>query len=81
MVLDENAAAENRYKNRGQLLQEEKMRNKLSKIIPNIKAVIFALCEGQTNNNGGATFTTFGETPEAAIQYLHEKRALCLTQS
>uniref|UniRef100_A0AAR5PCS4 Protein regulator of cytokinesis 1 n=2 Tax=Dendroctonus ponderosae TaxID=77166 RepID=A0AAR5PCS4_DENPD len=75
IVLEENAAAADRYKNRGgNLLQEEKKRNKLSKIIPKIEAEILALCEEYTKNNGGAIFTTFGEPPDAAIQYLHQKR-------
>ncbi|XP_019770941.1 protein regulator of cytokinesis 1 isoform X1 [Dendroctonus ponderosae] len=74
-VLEENASATNRYKNRGgNLLQEEKERNKLSKLIPKLEADIFALCEEYKNNNSGASFTTFGQTPEATIQYMHEKR-------
>lgn len=75
MVLEENASGANRYKNRGgNLLQEEKERNKLSKMIPKLEADIFALCEEYKTNNGGASFTTFGETPEAVIQKMHEKR-------
>ncbi|XP_076259357.1 protein regulator of cytokinesis 1-like isoform X1 [Rhynchophorus ferrugineus] len=72
--LEDNTSGPNRYKNRGgKLLQEEKERNKLSKMIPKIEEEILALSEEYKNNNG-YSLMTFGITPEEYINNMYTER-------
>lgn len=72
--LEENVTCPNRYNNRGgQLLQEEKERNKLAKNIPIIEAELMGFVE-QYKLRTGAPFFTFGQTVETYISNLHEER-------
>ncbi|CAG9763779.1 unnamed protein product [Ceutorhynchus assimilis] len=71
---EENATGVNRFKNRGgQLLQEEKERNKLSKVIPQLEEQMLNL-SGAFLVKNGVVFKTFGSTVEEYIQNLHESR-------
>lgn len=74
LELDDKATGPNRYNNRGgQLLKEEKERNKLSKQIPKIETDLVELgilYEERT----GSPFLTFGETIENYINNLHADR-------
>lgn len=61
-----------RYKNRGgQLLKEEKERNRLKKLIPILEENLVMLTTDFYNNNG-KPFLTWGETVEHYIHSLHE---------
>ncbi|CAG9763092.1 unnamed protein product [Ceutorhynchus assimilis] len=71
---EENATGVIRFKNRGgQLLQEEKERNKLSKVIPQLEEQMLNL-SGAFLLKNGVVFKTFGSTVEEYIQNLHESR-------
>ncbi|XP_030764869.1 protein regulator of cytokinesis 1-like [Sitophilus oryzae] len=73
--LEENATGPNRYKNRGgKLLQEEKERNKLSKMIPKIEEEILALSEEFRSSNDGRSLFSFGMTPEDYISNKYAER-------
>lgn len=75
IMFEENATGPNRYQNRGgKLLQEEKERNKLSKMIPKIEEEIRTLSEEYRNINNGVSFTSFGRTPEEYIDNIHAER-------
>lgn len=72
--LEQKATDCNRYKNRGgQLLKEEKERNKLSKKIPIIENQLEQLSEQYFTDNG-KPFLTFGRTVTEYIRELHDKR-------
>ncbi|VEN63330.1 unnamed protein product [Callosobruchus maculatus] len=71
LELQENANA-GRLKNRGgQLLKEEKERNKLSKSIPKIEAQLQLLC-GKFEERHQRPFTSFGQTVAEYLDNLHE---------
>lgn len=72
--LEENACGPNRYNNRGgQLLKEEKERNKLAKKIPTLEAELKFLAENYESRHG-SPFLTHGQTVETYISDLHADR-------
>ncbi|RZC35345.1 regulator of cytokinesis 1, partial [Asbolus verrucosus] len=72
--LESNSGTANRYKNRGgQLLIEEKLRNKLTKRIPKIEESLTKLSDAFLMRKG-KRFLTFGKTIEEYIVKLHEDR-------
>ncbi|KAJ8912896.1 hypothetical protein NQ315_011219 [Exocentrus adspersus] len=72
--LEESATEPNRYNNRGgQLLKEEKERNKLSKQIPQIEDMLYNL-SSQYQRQHGVHFTTYGTTVDDYLANLHEER-------
>lgn len=72
--LEERAARPDRFKNRGgQLLQEEKERNALSKQIPIIEQKLKELGENYLLEHG-TSFLTWGKTIAMVIEETHKKR-------
>lgn len=72
--LEENAPGPNRYNNRGgQLLNEEKERNKLAKQILQIEEMLFDLA-GKYRQNHGIYFTTYGTTVSDYLTNFHDER-------
>ncbi|CAH1384884.1 hypothetical protein MTP99_004429 [Tenebrio molitor] len=72
LELELNSGGANRYKNRGgQLLMEEKMRNKFRKRIPMIEQNLVKLSEAYLLHKG-KPFFTYGKTVEQYINQLHE---------
>lgn len=72
--LEENTTGPNRYNNRGgQLLKEEKERNKLAKQIPQIEEMLYDLADKYKQRNSD-TFTTYDMTVPDYIANLHEER-------
>ncbi|XP_060519732.1 protein regulator of cytokinesis 1-like isoform X2 [Cylas formicarius] len=73
--LEDNATGPDRYKNRGgRLLQEEKERNKLSKMIPKIEEEIAELADNYQSRNNGTEFRTYGSTVQNYISNIHTER-------
>lgn len=74
MELEENATGPNRYNNRGgQLLKEEKERNKLSKQIPQIENMLYSLADKYKQHHN-VSFTTQGISIIDYLANLHEER-------
>lgn len=72
LQLELNAGGANRYKNRGgQLLQEEKKRNKFKKRIPQIEEMLQQLSDAYLIRNG-TDFLTHGLTIKEHIEKLHQ---------
>ena len=72
LELELNSGGANRYKNRGgQLLMEEKLRNKFRKRIPKIEETLTKLAETFFVRKG-RHFRTFGRTIQEYIGKLHE---------
>lgn len=72
--LEENASGPNRYNNRGgQLLKEEKERNKLAKQIPQIEEILCDLAEKYKQHHN-ASFTTYGASVVDHLANVHEER-------
>lgn len=74
LLLENNATGSNRYRNRGgQLLKEEKERNKLAKKIPLIEQQLLEMAE-EFQSETGRVFLTYGATVEEYIAHLHNLR-------
>lgn len=74
MELEENATGPNRYNNRGgQLLKEEKERNKLAKQIPQIEEMLRDLADKYRQHHS-IDFTTYGTTVSDYLTNLHDER-------
>ncbi|XP_015839966.1 protein regulator of cytokinesis 1 isoform X2 [Tribolium castaneum] len=72
--LESNSKGANRYKNRGgQLLIEERKRNKLKKRLPVVEDKLRSLAQAYLVRNG-QEFETFGQTIDDYIQQLHENK-------
>ncbi|XP_018568984.1 protein regulator of cytokinesis 1-like isoform X2 [Anoplophora glabripennis] len=72
--LEENATGPNRYNNRGgQLLKEEKERNKLAKQIPQIEEMLYNLAD-KYKQHQNVSFTTEGISVLDYLSNLHEQR-------
>lgn len=80
LELEKIATGPNRYNNRGgQLLKEEKERNKLSKNIPIIEQELIVLAENFKSQNG-CDFLTYGQTVDEYISNLHADREMVITK-
>lgn len=72
--MDEKATGPNRFNNRGgKLLQEEKERNTLFKLIPKIEKEILELADAYAETNG-IPFFSFGLTPKDYIDNMYAER-------
>ncbi|XP_018579665.1 protein regulator of cytokinesis 1-like [Anoplophora glabripennis] len=72
--LDETTAGPNRYNNRGgQLLKEEKERNKLAKQIPQIENTLNSMADNYKRQHNDS-FTTYGMTVSKYLANLHDEK-------